>query len=892
MKELNYKSPGYPVYKTLMVPILINEKPENIVEVTEELVISWKEILQDLRKHISDYQRVIENLKNKPDIHEYYETLADIIALYFRQPLQLDPIPSIMVSPIRIYGAVRKIEHVVKVYREDPLETLDFVSQVLKELAEKRLEEPSTDVLKRLVECWLKLPADTRPGYNTSGLIPHLLTTSAIAWALAVEDGLGREEAAKARLAALLHDMSKPFNYRRHWEITDKVVELVFDEDVLGSDFVKELAQLVKKHHIRSGDTIGNIIHRADIIASSVDRLRELAKKILKKDLGDKFEVLYGTGDEAWEAWAKLAEENGEKIRELSLKFVSEVVKEARQNGGTAVEDERTQRILYFLVDVGGIQEFIYRTVKLRTVAASSYVVDFLVSAYLLLAIQHHLVNSSRIWMPVEAFMINGGGKLAFIAPASLKDKIMECLEKVKENLVEKLGLNLYFDYTPLTENFIETAAKAASKVNLNKIKHNRLAKGNPVSTNLCNYCYTDPIESKEKSLCDICSKLDEIGDKFHFRNKWGADLVLLPKNLRVGKFEEVYDPKIDLMYVIAGHSPKELDEVKKGRKRKRNVAVVKFDANTMGEFFAGSISLTDALERSWRVDMSMKMAYQQALCELYNAVRDCGGDEQAGLAVRQCYLGTLYMGGDDGLIICPSWASIPLAIGISRYFNDNMGGVLTLSVGLAATTPEHDIWSSIEAASALLDKAKKVGREITAPYNGFGALCFDIIEGGTLSKSAVNSRYKELDIEGLTVQPFTLGGVARREKLDTILEDILGARTSDLYTLFRKCWEASRDKDSKEGVNDLQDLLKRIRSALREPPEIVRTSKELVIKLSFTYFNRQISRLKEREDPSIKAYRLIVDAIREFLLGGGDVLRTPLADIDRLIKIVGGGVI
>jgi len=885
LEELKYISPGHPVYKTFTVPILVNGRPENIVEVTKELVEeSWKDVLQGLRMYILEYRKVIENLKNKPEVHEYYETLADIIALYFRQPLQLDPIPSVMVSPMRLYGVVRKIEHIKNVYRENPLDTLNLLSEVLKKLAEERLDEPKPEFLNKLVDCWLKLPADTRPGHNTSGLIPHLLTTSAIAWALAIENNLGREEAAKARLAALLHDMSKPFNYRKHWKITDKIVELVFDEELLGPKFFNELVQLVKKHHISSEDSLGKVIKDADKIASSVDRLGGLAENILKIDLGEKVKILYGTGEEAWEEWARLADQDREKIKELSLKFIKEVAEKIQPDDEKDVEGGK---LLYFLVDIGGIQDFLYRTTKLRTVAASSYLVDFLVSAYLMLAVQHCLSSTMNVWMPIEAFMINGGGNLSFIAPASLKDILMECLEKIRKNLVEKLGLNLYFGHTPLKKSFIETATKAAAEVSLQKIKHNKLAEGNTVSTNLCNYCYTNPVKSEEKDICDTCIKLEEIGDIFHFRSKWSADLVLLPCNKRIGKLEENYDTGIDLMYVIAGHSPKELGDVEKRRRRKRNVAVVKFDANTMGEFFAKSISLTDALERSWRVDISMKTAYQKTLCELYEAVKDFGGIKEAETAVRQCYLGTLYMGGDDGLIICPSWASIPLAIGIARYFYEGMGEALTLSVGIAATIPEHDVWSSIDAASTLLGKAKKSGRRIKTPSDGFGALCFDIIEAGTLSGSAVSSRYRELVSEGLTVQPFKLGGIAEVGKLDTILETILGVRIDDLKTLFKKCWEASRDETSK---TDLQTYLKRVRSALREPPEIVRTSKELSITLSFTFFNRQISRLKD--DHSVKAYKLIVNAVREYLLKRDNKLRTPFADIDRLIKIVGGGVI
>jgi hypothetical protein len=334
------------------------------------------------------------------------------------------------------------------------------------------------------------------------------------------------------------------------------------------------------------------------------------------------------------------------------------------------------------------------------------------------------------------------------------------------------------------------------------------------------------------------------------------------------------------------------LEEIQKGEGRKRNAAVIKFDANMMGRFFTESISLTDAIERSWRVDMAMKLAYQKALCELYKAVRDCDGVEQAELAVRQCYLGTLYIGGDDGLVICPSWAAIPLVVGISRYFNEKMGGVLTLSVGLVATPPEHDVWSSIEAASASLNMAKDLGRKIKTPSDGFGALSYDIIEGGTLSKSAVKSRYSELRKEGLTVQPFILGGNDKVRTIDTMLENILEVGTGDLSGLYKKCWEASHGESGEEGKHDLKDILKRIRSSLKEPPEIVRNSKELIIKMSFTYFSRQISRVEEKADPSAKAYKIVANSLRQYLLGGGEDLQTPIADIDRLIKIVGGGVI
>jgi hypothetical protein len=810
-----------------------------------------------------------------------------------------------MPSPLKLYTAIRKIQFIVDVYRDDPLKTLKILINAKGYV--KIATEIRPDLMVKLVESWLSFPADTRPGYNTSGLIPHLLTTSAIAWALAVEDGLSREYAAKARLVALLHDMSKPFNYRRHWEIADKVVELILDRDVLGSEIVDELIQAVKKHHIYSGDKIGDIIHRADMAAASVDRLSRLTEDILGKDLGEKFRVLYGPGEQAWQEWSELEKENSGKIRELSRKFIDTLKKGrgdiiTQNQKGRDVEGEK---ILYFLVDVGGIQEFIYRTVDLRTVAVSSYLIDFVTSAYIMMGLQHYLAKDQDVWIPVEAFMINGGGNLSFIAPRSLAEVIEKTLETINANLREHLGIRLYYCYTVLTDNFVQTASNTAALIALQKVRRNESPNMKLVPPRLCKYCNVNAIQNDRENTCETCEELHRVGSELHFKEKWSSKLYLLPDSIRIDEFSDNYDPKIDLMYIISGHTVKEYYE---GDERKRNVAVVKFDANMMGVFFAESVSLTDALERSWRVDMAMKIAYQKTLCEMYEAVSEVADRSQAELAVRQCYLGTLYMGGDDGLIICPSWASIPLAIGLSKYFNEEVGGTLTLSVGLVATPPEHDIWSSIEAASALLEEAKGCGRKIAKKcepktdeqIEGFAALCFDVIEGGTISRSAVRSRYAELRKEGLTVQPFIIGGKASNSikdsnpscsSLENLLNNLLDVQIDDLRALYKICWRVSRNKGRAVPEDNMMALLKSIRSVLKETPEIVKTSKELVLKISFTYRNRQLKK-EGREEYKSKAYKIVINAIKEYFLKPEKDLQTPIADIDRLIKIIGGGVI
>jgi hypothetical protein len=905
LEGLSFTSPGFPIYRGLIVPKYENGVLKEIIEVGEDKVKIWEEVLQGLRNYIKDYHKTIEKLRSKRDKYEYYETLADIITLYFRQPLQLDPIPSILPSPLKIYTAIRKIQFVMDVYCDDPLKTLDILINAKGYV--KIATEIPPDLLVKLVESWLSFPADTRPGYNISGLIPHLLTTSAIAWALAVEDGLSREYAAKARLVALLHDMSKPLNYRRHWEIADKVVELVLDRNVLGSEIVDELIQAVKKHHIQSRDEIGEIIHRADMAAASVDRLARLTEEILGKDLGEKFRVLYGSGEQAWQEWSELEKENNGKIRELSQKFIDTIKKDRGNKIAQNQEDRNVEdgKILYFLVDIGGIQNFIYRTVDLRTVAASSYLIDFVTSAYIMMGLQYYLAKDQDVWIPVEAFMINGGGNLSFIAPRSLGEVIEKTLETIKNNLRKHMGIRLYYSYTFFTDSFNQTASKAAALINLQKIRHNENPKMSFVPPSLCRYCNTNTVENDRENTCKLCSKLHEIGSEFHFKEKWDSELYLLPGNMRIGGTTKEYDRNIDLMYIISGHN---IEEYYRGDARERNVAVVKFDANMMGVFFAESVSLTDALERSWRVDMAMKIAYQKTLCEMYEAVSEVADKNQAELAVRQCYLGTLYMGGDDGLIICPSWASIPLVMGLSKHFNEEIGGTLTLSVGLVATPPEHDIWSSIEAASELLDEAKECGRKIAKKckpktdeqIDGFAALCFDVIEGGTISRSAVKSRYTELRKEGLTVQPFIICGKASNSikdsttscsSLETLFNTLLDAQIDDLRVLYKICWRVSRKREVALPEDNMMALLKSIRSVLKETPEIVKTSKELVLKLSFTYWNKQFKK-EGREEHKSKAYKIVINAIKEYFLKSEKDLQTPIADIDRLIKIIGGGVI
>ena len=133
MEVPSFTSPGFPIYRALIVPRHEDGEMKEIIEVDDKIIRTWEQVLQGLRNYISQYHRIIERLKKQPSRHEYLETLADIIALYFRQPLQLDPIPSLVFPPLRIYAAIRKIQTVMDIFSENPLSIINFVTNLPKE---------------------------------------------------------------------------------------------------------------------------------------------------------------------------------------------------------------------------------------------------------------------------------------------------------------------------------------------------------------------------------------------------------------------------------------------------------------------------------------------------------------------------------------------------------------------------------------------------------------------------------------------------------------------------------------------------------------------------------------------------------------------------------------
>lgn len=884
---LGFRSPGFPVIKASVVPL---RGGVHTVEMTQGDVRDWENALRSMNTFLRVLDGIHEGLRRGRTRHERYELVADAVTWFLRIPLMRAPLMGLVPHPFTFYMVFRLMHPGSRRFVET--DTLSFVEKCIEHSnAAKRLTETVREVSPLLEKLWFRLPADTRPVANTSGLIPHMLLTSAIAWSYAVSNGFEREEAGMLRLAAIFHDAAKPFDFERHYELAPDVLRTVL-EGVLEEGEIATLEGFVRSHHVNSGTRMGGMLAEADRVAASADRMSGVAERVIHPrlmEMGLDPREGYGSGGKAWDFWRRLEGSRPGIIRDLSeagaralLESGAWVQKEGGEGRGTATGLELC------LIDVGSIQDFVMGSSDLRSVAAASLAVDFATLAHIPLLVQFTL-SDERVWVPLESFIVVTGGTITALLPSQLAEALRSSWRNEIARHFDRIELRTYFGSAPFTGNYLIDSAGLARSTYIEKLvsepleaKPQTLEVGD-FAPRLCVSCYTRPA-SDEEGRCDVCAKLRRIGSEFHFARKWqeGFELRVNGQTVRVVP-KECYGmdwkkaSEGDVMYVIAGHESPFLGP----GERERNYAVVKVDGNLMGPFFAEAVSLTDVLERSARVDMALKSAIERALAELYSEVITTS-PEDAERAVAACFLGTLYAGGDDALILCPSWCAVHLASRLSQHFAEELGGVRALSAGVAAAPAEHSVWALVEAASRLLDEAKKVGRKSAS----VGGIAFDFVEGGILSGSSVAARHAKAKASGITLQPYAIQDSGPGPSLSELVRILLGDAG------FGYAYKASRGREDGEikERKTLKDLRKAAVESIgisRSVPGVSSGSEVLVI-----HMGRMAARKEEGSAEQYSRLLRLVSWSISHASGSEGRLVVPLADVLTLIKFLGGGTI
>ncbi len=833
---------------------------------------------------------------------------VNIITWGLRAPVFIDPVPHVVISPYKLYilELIRKyvsnisLIDLIRHMRKERIFSEKYKDEyrLLKKLFGKQgvcaeLEkwlsgdmEVSCGNVEKKVKRWIYIlgyPADTRPGYNTTSLIVHSLLVSGIAWALAENENLSKEDSLLYALAGLLHDIGKPIDTINHVKAgveflqqNNKLNIGIALKKLIGEKAFNRVINIIKEHH-NEDSGLARIIRIADRLAAGereiklveeylvkkgdlTNALKEIAGKVASVEEKEFLEkasrdplVLYDKGrfgerEIPWRAfvWTTIGYLGSygylEKLTREFARSLWRVEAEELKKIYSAGEGG-SESVSVIKIDIRNIQSTIASSLDLRITAVSSYLIDYWLLAYL------PAVLYRDYYMPLSAVVMASGGNGLILMPSRYVSEVMESIEN-KYNNIEDIAFRLSVvavstQYTPF---YAYLSSKLDEEIALKKLmtKINKVTYLHPGIGERCDLCDSRPalfvirVGAEYKNVCPSCFIKWGIASNIVYGNyKLGSKIVV--DNIELYIYDilsHILEHKMHddervlaifnlLMEVLSGLPP---DERLIGRYL--NYAVLNIDGNLIGYYMGRSKTFTEAVEKSYRIDYALKDSLRNFAKTLEHALSkelQEYTDEPlmvAAMEIARLYLGVLYMGGDDAKIIAPSYLAIPLALALAKGYCERMGCTSTLSIGIAAAPPKHHIWGLNQASKGLLDIAKEnIGRihaakAIHGTAEAVGALAFFNTESTSmLTRDRIKEFYRSLLEED--------NGEHGRQKEKPIVVKAfaIGGR----------------------GVDDIVSIISKIILGSKDMIDIDSLIKELIVRGYFAIIN-QCSRLADLE--------------------------------------------